>query len=171
MSPLDLRPIPGLPGYLVSQDAQVFSARRREMHQITQYTDRCGYLRVTLRDENGRKIHRLVHRLVYSAFVGPLTEGLVCCHNDGNRQNNSPDNLRLDTQKGNLSDTIAHGTRLYGDRHPNAKYSEELVKQVLARLDNSRGSVTRLAKELNVKPTFIYDIRYGRRRTSERAAP
>jgi hypothetical protein len=44
----------------------------------------------------GKKL--LMHRVVYRAFVGPLAMDLVVNHKDGDRGNNSRDNLELVTQ-------------------------------------------------------------------------
>ncbi len=38
----------------------------------------------------------------------PKPEWLVCCHNDGNYWNNFPENVRYDTQKANVLDTMKH---------------------------------------------------------------
>lgn len=52
----------------------------------------------------------LVHVLVLEAFVGPRPEGMACCHNDGDGQNNTLANLRWDTYSSNNHDLVRHGT-------------------------------------------------------------
>jgi hypothetical protein len=59
-----------------------------------------GYLYVVLY-KNGVVKKFLVHRLVYSAFVGEIPEGLQCNHIDENKENNRVDNLNLMTSKEN----------------------------------------------------------------------
>lgn len=53
--------------------------------------------------------HRKVHLLVLEAFVGPRPHGLIGCHNDGDKNNNRPENLRWDTYSSNSYDTVRHG--------------------------------------------------------------
>jgi hypothetical protein len=62
----------------------------------------------------GTRTAFLVHRLILISFVGPAPEGTVCCHNDGNSQNNRLSNLRWDTPSNNQLDSVKHGT------HPEA---------------------------------------------------
>lgn len=56
----------------------------------SQIVHRKGYLRVSLR---GRPYY--VHRLVVTAFIGPIPEGLVVNHKDGDKQNNTVANLEV----------------------------------------------------------------------------
>jgi hypothetical protein len=67
-----------------------------------------GYLALQL-SKNAKSTNFLVHRLVAFSFHGAPDKGLVACHNDGNPLNNSPDNLRWDTQKSNAADSRRHG--------------------------------------------------------------
>ena len=112
-------PIPGHEGsYEVSSDGRVRSLDRivgaphgftrsikgREMWQATHGK---GYKFVHLSPE---KRTDYVHRLVALAFLGPLPEGMVVCHNDGDPTNNRADNLRYATQSENEKDKIRHGT-------------------------------------------------------------
>lgn len=53
-----------------------------------------------------------VHTLVLEHFVGPRPEGHEACHGDGNGMNNRIDNLRWDTHKSNMADSIEHGTHV-----------------------------------------------------------
>ena len=71
-----------------------------------------------------------VHQLVAAAFVGPVPTGFGVCHNDGDPANNRADNLRIDTPKGNMADQYRHGTRVMGERHPAAKFTEADVREI-----------------------------------------
>jgi hypothetical protein len=52
-----------------------------------------------------------VNRLVALAFHGlPPNPTDHACHNDGNKLNNSADNIRWDTPSGNAADKLIHGT-------------------------------------------------------------
>lgn len=49
-----------------------------------------------------------VHTIVLETFVSPRPKGLVCCHWDGNKENNKLSNLRWDINKANGEDTARH---------------------------------------------------------------
>lgn len=51
-----------------------------------------------------------VHHLVMLAFVGPLPEGLVTRHLNGNPKDNRLSNLSYGTQAENVRDSVNHGT-------------------------------------------------------------
>lgn len=72
-----------------------------------------------------------VHRLILEAFKGKCPEGMWGCHNDGNTENNSIDNLRWDYPLNNLLDKVAHGTLLKGEDNPRAKLTDKEVKELL----------------------------------------
>lgn len=59
-----------------------------------------GYCKVYL-TKNQQTKSFLIHRLVYSAFVKPIDEGMQIDHIDGNKQNNHISNLREATAKDN----------------------------------------------------------------------
>ncbi len=76
-----------------------------------------GYLTVTLwRD--GRQHNMLAHRLVVTAFIGEQPDGEEVRHRDGDRLNNSADNLEWGTRSANILDQVDHGT------HGNASKDE-----------------------------------------------
>ena len=64
-----------------------------------------GYYHVAI----GQAGKKLIHHLVLEAFVGPRPEGADGCHYDDVRTNNNLENLRWDTRKGNLADSIRNG--------------------------------------------------------------
>ena len=116
------RPINEYPGYRVSINGGIQSSwtRRGGLCSIggswrpLQPIERHGYLTVNLTLGGGKKTALRIHRLVLEAFVGPCSEGMVCCHNDGNPSNNRLENLRFDTHKGNSDDAVRHGTKARG---------------------------------------------------------
>ena len=82
------------------------------------FTSRYWY--VTLSHNSIKKSYR-IHRLVYLAFRGPIPENMVIDHIDGNRNNNSLDNLRCVTQANNV-------------QNPNTKFNG---KKAVIQLDAS----------------------------------
>jgi hypothetical protein len=78
---------------------------------------RVGYLLVVL----GRGAPAYVHHLVLEAFVGPRPAGCQAAHGDGNKLNNTLENLRWASPKENNADKVRHGTYLFGARTPNGR--------------------------------------------------
>lgn len=130
----------GFPNYRVGDDGSVWSCNSREGKtrrtwgkgewiQLKLTVDCDGYLRTTLFRDAKRFIFG-VHRLVLEAFVGPRPDGMECCHNDGNRQNNRLENLRWDTVKGNARDRELHGHTAKGERNGFAKLNADEVRSI-----------------------------------------
>lgn len=108
------KPIPGFPGYDVSDHGRIRSYRRRygvgnwiteqdPQRILRQGTKSRGYKFVQLMNGSGVEVKQ-VHSLVMLAFVGPCPDGLEICHNDNDPSNNSLSNLRYDTHIGNMRD-------------------------------------------------------------------
>jgi len=168
---MERRPIPGFPGYEITEDGRVFSwlpaggnhkppTVARELKPIPNTQ---GYYQVNLR-HNAKNFKKLVHRLVLETFVGPPKEGLEACHNNGCRTNNHLSNLRWDTSKSNALDKIAHGTEimLRGVENINSKLTEKLVLQIRALHKTKNITHKELAQQFNVHKKTISQIVNGK---------
>lgn len=120
---------------------------------------RGGYPCVGLH-RDGVQITVFVHRLVCEAFHGPNPGAMDVAHRDGNPRNNRSDNLRWATRRQNMDDTIAHGTRAWGERHGAAKLTVQQVIEIRASRDVSQ---RQLAERFGVYQSCISNIRAGRR--------
>jgi predicted XRE-type DNA-binding protein len=103
-----MKEIPSCPGYLASEDGNVFSLYFKRPLQ-EEIVTKSGYHRVQVRI-NGKVHHRYVHRLICEAFNGTCPSGKQCSHLDGNRSNNKPENLLWETPKENTNRKRKHGT-------------------------------------------------------------
>ena len=101
------------------------------------------------------------HTLVMEAFVGLRPQGMECCHNDGNPQNNYLSNLRWDTPISNQADRVRHGTTNRGEQCGNAKLTLEQVRAI--RQDNRLQRI--IAAEYGVRDNTISRIKSGKRWT------
>ena len=64
-----------------------------------------GYIQVCLRKPKAKYgITKNVHVLVAEAFLGKRPRGMHICHSDGDKKNNTLENLRYDTAKNNWED-------------------------------------------------------------------
>lgn len=115
-----------------------------------------GYIFLHLR-EVGRSSRKPLHTAVAEAFIGPRPDGMEVCHNDGNRQNASADNLRYATRAQNHADMIQHGTHQIGERHPMAILNEQAVVRI-RNTERRGGYLGTLAKEYGVTPQAIHRV-------------
>ena len=60
-----------------------------------------GYLQVKVH-ENGERIHCYAHRLVYLHFFGEVPDGKIVNHENRNKSDNRPENLKPMTQRQNI---------------------------------------------------------------------
>ena len=97
-----LKAIPNLYDYSITSDGEIWSSRD---YRFLKSNPKEAYKSVGI---NGR--HYLIHRLVLETFIGPCPEGEVCRHLDGDKRNNSLNNLCWGTLKENTQDAIRHGT-------------------------------------------------------------
>lgn len=106
-----------------------------------------------------------VHRLVAAAFIGPCPEGQEVNHKNGIREDNRLANLEYMTRQQN----IIHGQRtlprkqtsLRGEMVPNAKLTEQKVREIKKRLANGESQKT-IADDFGVVRQVIWGINHGR---------
>lgn len=130
--------------------------------QLKQTPGNHGYLTVYVDGKN-----RLVHRLVAETFIeNPLNKPCVN-HIDGNKQNNSIDNLEFVSYTGNLLHARKTGLNpyhvLYGEQsrhHTLTQNDVDYIRQVYKKYDKQFGGRA-LAKRFNVTESCISSIVRG----------
>lgn len=115
-----------------------------------------GYSLVKL-SRDRKKTNQYVHRLVAAAFCGPPT-GAEVLHHDGDKTNNSAENLSWGSRADNVADRKRLGEFARGERHGHAKLTS---KDVLAAREDSRTHAV-VAAELGVSRGLIRMIRERR---------
>ena len=140
--------------YEVSNFGNIRSSKNKQLKKIT--IDSNGRPYLGLWKNNKQKIVR-PHKLVLEAFVGKAPQGMECCHNDGNQQNNRLENLRWDTPKNNHADKLKHGTSNTGERCNWAKLTRA---QVIAIRADTR-TQKQIAVEYGVQQSQISRIKNG----------
>jgi len=155
----DVKKIPNYEGYYIAKTGQVFSTRGRwgtaPIKELKQ-TPQNGYPSVSLY-KTGNKGHGsgdtlYVHRLLAEAFM-PLIDGKTFVnHKDGNKENNSLDNLEWVTQQENNLHAFQNGlmTQL--------KYTKEQHLEVLERYHVKGENQSEIAREMNVPSDFVQDL-------------
>lgn len=158
-----IRPISGFGGcYWVTENGAVTTTRRQGSPggYMKQQIGKDGYHRVNLTYRGKRKTC-LVHRLVAEAFIDN-PDGKACVnHIDGDKGNNTVDNLEWCTYSENMCHAIARGLNktpaLSGENHPMAKLTQMDVDRIRELAKRGvQNSV--LAKEYGVTKEAIGNI-------------
>lgn len=147
--------------YYVTVDGHVWSEKSQKY--MAETLDRDGYVKVALRSSDlpPKKCHRYsVHRLMMENFF-PF-DGMAdyqVNHIDGNKLNNSLENLEWVTCKENINHAIVTGLR--AKMNGAAKLTSQQVIEIYERSRNGEKNVD-LGKEFGVHPDTIGKIRNKR---------
>ena len=107
----------------------------------------------------GRKLFRpLIHRLVAQAFIPNPNNLPVVNHKDGNKLNNSVDNLEWVTIKGNENHAVKNNLKAFGVRHGMVKLNEFQVIQILNRVLSGE-SPYNVCKDYGISARMVYNIK------------
>ncbi len=80
------------------------------------------------KDGSGRQVY--AHRFAWTRWHGPIPPGLFVLHNCDNARCVNPDHLRLGTHADNMADRSERLRHSHGERHPDAKLSDDLVREI-----------------------------------------
>ena len=86
--------IPGYSRYYITSDGVVYSSITNII-MSHKYNDGHEYACLALVNDYGTQIYMRVHRLVWFAWVGPLSEGDIINHKDERKYNNDLSNLEV----------------------------------------------------------------------------
>lgn len=104
----------------------------------------------------------LAHRKAYmDAHCGPIPKGSDICHVCDNRRCMSPAHLFRGTRKENIADCINKGRMPRGEARPNAKLTEQAVREIRVALASGETGLA-LAERYGVKFAAISKIKTGR---------
>jgi len=121
---------------------------------ISTQRKQCGHVKVNL----GAGVHKLVHRLVLLAFVGPPGAGRECLHNNGIPSDNRVENLRWGSRVENKNDERKHAQE-YGRKQGASHLTVETICAIKLDLtDPNRPSQKVLAKKYGVHYNTINNI-------------
>lgn len=167
-----LRDVPGYEGFIAASNMGRIYSHPRSVEKfcaligkkvvqnydgkfLSQY-DRMGYMAVRF-GVNGKRYVYLVSRLVLMAFDRVPKEKELACHNDSNTTNNKLENLRWDSQTGNMKDRKDRGLYPMGESHHAAKVPVELVDRL------QRGEITpaEAARETGLRYANLWRIAKG----------
>jgi hypothetical protein len=152
-------PIPGFPGYEISDRGDLRSCRQGRTRLLRPFTTPDGYLRIKLQATDGRRVGELVHGLVLAAFVAerPAGADVEARHLDGVKTNNTPENLVWGTRRENGQDKVRHGTSQRGEANVQAKLSRAQALEIRGSSESNYA----LARRFGVSHETIRNIRNG----------
>jgi len=104
-------PVPDYEGlYSIDKMGNVYSHHKYRTKFLKAHPEGSGYLQVTLTRPVKQRKNFKVHRLLAKCFLD-YQEDLDVNHKDGNKLNNSLENLEMVTRKQNIHHAIALGLR------------------------------------------------------------
>lgn len=125
--------------YKITDKGEVWSNFKNGF--MLQRKNKGGYNVISLRDENGKVIQMLVHRLVLMTYEpnNRMSE-LEVNHKDGNKSNNSLSNLEWVTHQENIEHSNKTGLNkgVSGELNGMAEKSEEFILNIIQLLLNGK---------------------------------
>lgn len=159
--------IPNFPGYFADIDGNIYSQwypvrgghkKRDNLTRLKPNTRKDGYLKVMLTTPDKARHTRYVHSLILLTFIGERPSNMECCHNDGDKSNNSLSNLRYGTRSDNSADKIRHGTSTRGANHNTAKITESQAREIIHLIREGK-SDSEIAAMYPITRTGVWSIR------------
>lgn len=143
---------------LVSDDGNILRRKRGKWHELNQYINARGYMRIGTAD---KEVSQCVHSLVAETFVDnpdPVNKQYIN-HIDGNKLNNRADNLEWVTS----SENQEHAYRI-GLRAPN--YIQKTMKPIMiVETGEIFKGISDCARRINGNPGHIHECLHGGRHT------
>jgi HNH endonuclease len=100
-----MKNIPGIKDYSITKEGKIFSNKKKEF--LRPYNNGNGYMAIKL-FVNGKRQQKYIHRLVTISFIDENNKGEVN-HIDGNKTNNSVENLEIVSHKDNMVHAFKNG--------------------------------------------------------------
>lgn len=150
--------IPKYEGYFIDENHNVYSTRGRHGKTAPRKLKiqlQNGYPSVSLYRSDGSNSKNpdvlYLHRLIADAFIPKIEGKNFVNHKDGNKQNNSLDNLEWVTQQEN-------NLHAYQSGLIKKKYSDEQILEVITRVHKKGEMQTSVAKDMGVPISFVNDV-------------
>ena len=151
-------PIKGFPGYYINRDGVIYGSRYKIPLKYT--VNSHGYHTVGLHI-NGKSHTQMVHRLIAKEFIPNPENKPHIDHIDGNKINNSLDNLRWVFPQENTDNAKRLGRISFGSAFSVSKLTEDQVIEIrknYRRFSKQRSNVRMLAKKYNVTVDTIRNV-------------
>jgi hypothetical protein len=138
--------------YEVSDAGEV---RRKDTQKIRRPSiTPAGYRVIVMSTPGGKHKGVYVHREVLRAFVGECPDHCEVSHLNGNNADNRLANLAYETRSSNQRRKKAHGTLLYGEKHPSSKLNEDGAREI-RRLSAEGYSAAKIAARVGLSKSQV----------------
>lgn len=111
--------------YLITEEGEVYSTYRDRY--LKKYAAQCGYYMINIKLYGEATRPHYIHRLVAETFIPKIEGKTFVNHKDGNKLNNSVENLEWCTNQENLDHAWATGLCKHGEDTSQAKLTEQDV--------------------------------------------
>lgn len=162
----ECRPFPPNPSYLVHPSGKVLNFRGNGWLRPC-VMKRGGYYAVNLWGGKGNGHLWTLNKIIAWTFRGePVPPRHHAAHEDGDKANNTFENIFWKTKVENEADKIRHGRTNRGERNGMAKLTDAQCAQMRTEWDRNpvRGMKTRLAEKYGVSDGAVVNIINGKRR-------
>ena len=148
------------PDYMVSNKGRIFSLKTFSFMEGT-HTE-SGYVRIKLRDKEGKEHIKAKHRIVAESFCENEENKPYVNHIDGDKDNNHPSNLEWVTSKENTQHAIETGL-IYtiGEKSHFATINEETAHKICQLIEEGKLNLKEIARQLNVGYDCVKKINRG----------
>jgi hypothetical protein len=147
--------------YYIYDDGRVYTTLRKKF--MTPSTSNSGYLRIKVFDTNGKPKLVFVHRLVAEAFIPNPDNKPQVNHIDGNKKNNTVENLEWVTAQENsvhaFNTGLRHGRK--GKDCAATKWPEETIIRICELLSENKYTDKEIAQITNTNRALVISIRMG----------
>lgn len=134
--------------------------RRKKSGRMLRVRSGNGYNQAAICSD-GTRVYRFVHKMIVEAFIGPIPVKQQVNHKNGNKLDNRVENLEIVSP----AENVLHAYRVLnaiprrqGERHPNAKLTDDAVRSI--RRDYAAGVASSpvLAERHQVNVALIWRI-------------
>jgi len=155
--------IPGTNNYYASDDGVIKSVIGKRTKILSQWSDAKGYLRVKI-ILNSKSTGIAVHRLVALAFIPNPENKPQVNHKDGNKKNNSAQNLEWNTCAENVKHAWLNNLSIafYGEDNPNSKLTEGKAHAIRIIYALNKATMKELGEIFKVSKATIAEIIYNK---------
>lgn len=152
-----LKELTDFPYQYISEDGNLVSFRFNKIYEPAPFFDRDGYKRFMVYDKKGKRRAMAAHRLVYSAWVGKLINGLTIDHKDNQKLNNHFSNL--------AQMTFSENSKKENTGKCNPRKNRKLSKEQIINIFKMREqgvSFNEISKRIGMSPAMSWHILKGK---------
>ena len=145
--------------YYITEDGEIYSPISNRW--LKSRADKDGYQRITLMNEDGVRKAIPIHRAVLMTFApcDNMSE-LQVNHIDGNKLNNSLENLEWVTTQENIQHSKENALHAFGERNAGAIINEETAKEIISLILSKQYTLPEIAEKTNTSLFIVERIKY-----------